>query len=216
MLLPIQRPAPIDHFLALLTPGTIIREVGVKTPLRVRIPVYVALCTSMARFTDLPEELVSNVAQRLGSDDLFSLRLTCRALSERCFHDFATGYFSERCVMLTSESLRVLISISKHPQLKKYVHGVFILTALFSAEAFDACDSYQPTTSQSKAYRFLIGDQKQMKKSKFDVAALGSSFKGLPSLSTVGIVDALRYANASTNCWGINKAIRQTGMYSRV
>lgn len=63
----------------------------------------------MARLTALPEELVSNIAQRLGSDDLFSLRLSCKTLSEKSFHDFATEYFSEKCVMFTSESLGVYV-----------------------------------------------------------------------------------------------------------
>lgn len=34
--------------------------------------------TAVSRLVTLPEELLSNIAVKLGSDDIFSLRLTCR------------------------------------------------------------------------------------------------------------------------------------------
>lgn len=51
----------------------------------------------------LPEELVSNIAVKLGSDDIFSLRLTCRDLEAKCLHEFATEYFVRKGFIFTSE-----------------------------------------------------------------------------------------------------------------
>lgn len=34
--------------------------------------------TTTSRLVTLPEELLSNIAVKLGSDDIFALRLTCR------------------------------------------------------------------------------------------------------------------------------------------
>lgn len=55
-------------------------------------------------FIKLPEELVSNIACKLGSDDLFALRLTCRDLEAKSLHEFGTEYFAAKCFIFTTEA----------------------------------------------------------------------------------------------------------------
>lgn len=99
--------------------------------------------------SDLPEELVSNVAARLGSDDAFALRLSCKALETKTFHEFATEYFTEKAVHFTTDSLQVLLEISRNTRLRKYLKEVYVVPAAFSVEAFSshrgACCSWTPS-----------------------------------------------------------------------
>lgn len=44
----------------------------------------------------LPEELLINISIKLQSDDIFSLRQTCRDIETKSLHEFAKEYFSEK------------------------------------------------------------------------------------------------------------------------
>ncbi|KAI2610421.1 hypothetical protein GGR54DRAFT_651775 [Hypoxylon sp. NC1633] len=66
----------------------------------------------------LPCELFVHAASYLSSEDLFSLRLTCRRAETFLFDAFSEEFFSDRRFMVT-ERLGCLINISKHPHLSK-------------------------------------------------------------------------------------------------
>ena len=44
----------------------------------------------------LPEELLINISIKLQSDDIFSLRQTCRDIETKSLHEFAKEYFTEK------------------------------------------------------------------------------------------------------------------------
>ena len=123
--------------------------------------------STMLRLAALPEELISNISMRLDIDDLSNLRLTCRAIETKSFFAFATEYFSGKCFMITTESLKVLVGIANSARLRKYLHDVYICTAFFSEHAFhcpNGCHNcaWQPTIRQSEAYRTYMIDQKRL------------------------------------------------------
>jgi hypothetical protein len=168
-----------------------------------------------SRLSDLPEELISNIAGRLG-DDKFALRATCRALEEKTFHEFATEHFSEKCVHFTTDSLKVLRDISSCPRLSKYVKKVFVVTALFSEQSFSCYGSHaiahwRPSVRQSEAYKFYMEDQRKLRASGDDKLMLIEAFRRLPSLKAVALIDNPDSLKDGTDYRGGNKVLRQTG-----
>lgn len=163
---------------------------------------------------DLPEELVSNIATKLCGDDKCALRLTCCALDEKSFHEFATEHFSEKCVHFTTDSLKALVGIS-HSRLAKYVKEISVVTALFSEQAFTCpgreAPHWRPTTRQSEAYRFYISDQASLRTTGHDKKMLTEAFKYLPNLKTVGFIDSDTALGPSVDYRGSRKVFRQTG-----
>jgi hypothetical protein len=49
-----------------------------------------------SRLASLPEELLSNISIKLGSDDICAFRLTCKDVEVKTGHEFAKEYFSEK------------------------------------------------------------------------------------------------------------------------
>lgn len=167
---------------------------------------------------DLPEELVSNITIRLGVDDKCALRLACRVLEVKSFHEFATEHFSEKCVHFTTDSLKPLVDIS-HSRLAKYIKEVSVVTALFSEQGF-ACPGresahWRPTVRQSEAYKFYIKDQATLRSSGQDKKMLIEAFKSLPSLKAVEFIDSETGLKPSVDYRGSRKALRQTGNCAR-
>lgn len=168
----------------------------------------------MGRILDLPEELVSNVASKLGCDDKCALRLTCRTLDERSFHEFGTEHFSEKGVHFNTDSLKTLVDIS-HSRLAKYVKEVSIVIALFSEQGF-SCPGretahWRPSVRQSEAYKFYIQDQATLRSTGNDKKMLIEAFKSLPSLKVVEFVDTETALKPSVDYRGARKIARQTG-----
>lgn len=55
-------------------------EMGASAPVS---EAEIASNTTTSRLAALPEELLSNISIKLGSDDVFSLRLTCRDIEAK-------------------------------------------------------------------------------------------------------------------------------------
>lgn len=167
------------------------------------------------KLDELPEELVSNISVRLHADDISALRLTCRALEHKSFHEFATEYFQEKCFMITTDSLKVLVAISNSEKLKGYLHHVHFMTALFSDGAFNCprgCNcAWQPSVKQKDAYRTYVYDQKQLGKTGRDKEMLLEAFTNLTSLKGVTIVDSPGALSPEVDYRGRNKVPRLTG-----
>ncbi|KAM0717223.1 hypothetical protein Q7P37_007075 [Cladosporium fusiforme] len=163
---------------------------------------------------DLPEELISNIASKLGADDKCALRLACRALDEKSFHEFASEHFAGKCVHFTTDSLKALVGIS-HSRVAKYVKEVSVITALFSEMGF-SCPGretahWTPTVRQSEAYKFYIKDQATIRTTKQDKDMLIEAFKSLPSLKTVEFIDSESVLKPHVDYRGSRKAVRETG-----
>lgn len=170
----------------------------------------------MGRLAGLPEELISNIACKLGSDDKCALRLTCRALEEKSHHEFATEHFSAKCVHFTTDSLKSLVDIS-HSRLSKYVRKVYIITALF-AESTNVCSNHpsghwHPSTREKEAYKFYVQDQVDLCRSKNDEEMLKEALKSLHSLEALILIDSELSLPHDVDYRGSNKVKRLTGMY---
>lgn len=85
----------------------------------------------------LAEEIVCNIAARLGSDDLFALRLTCTALEAKTFHEFANEYFTSKCVHFTTDSLKSLLRTTESKRLRPYLREVYVSSKMFCEDALD-------------------------------------------------------------------------------
>ena len=90
---------------------------------------------SIASLPRLPNELISEIISymiegRPGAYasklyPLYALRLTCRALYTKTFHDFTKAAFSTIFVDLSVESLDRLHGISQHPEISKKVKCIY-------------------------------------------------------------------------------------------
>lgn len=75
-------------------------------------------------FPSLAVELVELIASHLEADGLLELRLTCRDLQKKTFHQFAHRFFSSIKTDLSEESLGRIDSLSRNEDLRPYVHGL--------------------------------------------------------------------------------------------
>ena len=170
----------------------------------------------MVDIVHLPEELVQNIASWLGSDGKFSLRLTCRDLESKSRHEFASAHFSKKCVQFTTDSLEVLVEISKS-RLSKYVREVFAIAALFTDQCFVQPINHGaglwPDERQAHAYRNYVKDQASLRRSGGDLVMLTEAFKSFQCLKTVGLVDSEDRLEAGTDYRGGRKVPRVTGQY---
>ncbi|KAF3401906.1 hypothetical protein F1880_009914 [Penicillium rolfsii] len=75
-------------------------------------------------FPSLAVELVELIAGHLEPEGLLELRLTCRDLQKKTFHQFAHRFFSSIKTDLSEESLGHIDALSRHEGLRPYVHGL--------------------------------------------------------------------------------------------
>jgi hypothetical protein len=170
----------------------------------------------MTNIVHLPEELVQNIAGWLGSDDKFSLRLTCHALDHKSLHEFASEHFSKKCVQFTTDSLQVLVEIAKS-RMGEYVREISVIAALFTNLSFTRLSlesaAWRPNKRQKAAYRNYVRDQTFLRRSGGDLAMLIEAFNLLPKLKMVGLVDSEDRLRAGTDYRGGRKVPRLTGQY---
>lgn len=169
-----------------------------------------------SRLATLPEELLSQVAVKLGSDDIAALRLTCKDVEAKSLHEFATEYFAAKCFMFTTDSLKVLANIANSNKLRRFLKDVFLITATFpesplQCEGRSGC-LWSPTVRQREAYHFYMQDQKKLQESEKDKRFLVDAFKNLPELRGLRIVDAPSSLPAGVECRGLNKFRRTTSI----
>lgn len=86
---------------------------------------------SKIRLDGLPTETMTNVADRLGSDDLFALRATCKQIEAKTFHVFSTTHFTAKCIHMTTDSLKALLAMSQSKRLNSFVKTVWISVKRF-------------------------------------------------------------------------------------
>lgn len=164
--------------------------------------------------SELPEELISNIACRLDSDDKFALRLTCRALDEKSFHEFAAEHFSKKCVHFTTDSLQSIVDIS-HSRLARNVKELSIITALF-LEQDHGCPAghkshWKPTVRQSEAHKFYAQDQLALRTTGRDKEMLTEALKSFSALKSISLIDSEKGLSAEADYRGSRKARRRTG-----
>ncbi|CAK3884804.1 Hypothetical predicted protein [Lecanosticta acicola] len=167
-----------------------------------------------SRLATLPEELLSSIAVKLGCDDICHLRLTCRDVEAKSQHEFAMEYFSAKCFMFTTESLKVLVNIAHSPKLRRYLKQVYFITVVFPESPLH-CRSgchWSPSIRNREAYRFYVDDKQRLQDLGQDRRFLVEAFKNLPELTTLCIVDAPSSLPENAECRGLNKFRRTTTM----
>ncbi|KJX95696.1 hypothetical protein TI39_contig1444g00001, partial [Zymoseptoria brevis] len=169
---------------------------------------------SPSALATLPEELLTNISCKLGSDDLFALRQTCRSIEAKTFHDFATEYFSAKGFMFSTESLKVLINIAKHPKLKEYLKELWFITAYFPRGTLHCgmgkCCHWQPTVRQREAFIFYVEDQERLQIQGDDKRLITVALTLLPAVRRLSIVDHTTAIPARAECRGLQKVSRTT------
>ena len=128
----------------------------------------------MFRILDLPPELIGNVCDYVGRYDLQRLRLSCKALKAHSITSFGTRFFDHLIAFLHPLSLGVLLEISRHTDLSKFVKRITI-----SGEKLRRC-----TTKNDE---LLLSMQTTMGKSGLDILMLTEIFKSLHNLASAQI-----------------------------
>ncbi|KAF2636247.1 hypothetical protein P280DRAFT_553044 [Massarina eburnea CBS 473.64] len=158
------------------------------------------------------ELLVHIIATYLSTKDLGALRLSSKYFETALFNTFAKEFFTKKQFMLTTPSLEVLIAISKHAALSKFVKHVII-----GIETYDHPTAHIPSAAAFWAYRHGWADQTNLFNTGRDRLMLAQAFRNLPNLTTLGIrdYDATGRVRDDNNRWrsyGAPTAERETGI----
>ncbi|KAK5111207.1 hypothetical protein LTR62_005235 [Meristemomyces frigidus] len=79
----------------------------------------------MTNITDLPSELIAGIVAFLDDNDVFHARLAARLIERSSSSHFGKRFFRKKGYMLTTPSLNILASISKHNDLRKFVQHIW-------------------------------------------------------------------------------------------
>ncbi|KAF1848664.1 uncharacterized protein K460DRAFT_259883, partial [Cucurbitaria berberidis CBS 394.84] len=129
------------------------------------------------RILALPAELISSVCAFLEDDDLVNIRCVCRVLKAHSTTAFGTRFFCHLIAILHPTSLAVLLELSRHEILSKYVRKVTISGELLGHSIF-------PLQTDMPSHLSL---QKSIENSGLDYLILLEAFKALQNLEVVGI-----------------------------
>jgi hypothetical protein len=141
--------------------------------------------------TDLPTELLVDIAELSDAVDLPSLRFTCRQLRDAVDDTFIKAFFTKRVHSCTKKSLQALCDITAHPQLITKLESVAIVIN-------DVCEHHHPDfddpfiRSPWQDYREselglrlakerYDAQQKILRESGLDVSLLTEAFENLSS-----------------------------------
>jgi len=136
------------------------------------------------RILDLPPELVEGIAENLDDQGLISVRKVCRALRRHSTKAFGTRFFSHLITILHPTSLAILLELSRHSVLSKFVRKVTI-----SGERLG--HSIQVMHTDMRPHYAL---QKSIENSGLDNVILTEAFRALKNLKVIQ-VDNCSYHN---------------------
>lgn len=144
----------------------------------------------MARLTNLPTELVEQVAENLRGAESLQLRLVCRDLDSKLLHTIIGRSFTELTLMLSNlQSLRRVLNISRHPLYKQKVKRLVVLIDEYvqykvgdrDRRAHELPASETPAhernqralrRNQRQIYADLLKDQQTVRTAELDVSML--------------------------------------------
>jgi hypothetical protein len=131
------------------------------------------------RILDLPPELVEQVFEHVKEDQpykLLQIRLVCRAFRHHSLVAFGTAYFEHVVAILHPLSLTILLEISSHPQLSKFVRKVTISDECIGGNIF------MSDLQEEEKHENL---QTSMQRSGMDRLILAEIFRNLKWLTNV-------------------------------
>ncbi|KAF1835860.1 hypothetical protein BDW02DRAFT_267203 [Decorospora gaudefroyi] len=165
----------------------------------------------MASLLTIPLELLVAVSAYLPTEDLGSLRLTCKQVEKSLYEWFSKEFFTKKQFMLTHKSLQALIDISRHASFSKKLTHVIIATDMYEHVPLRFRD-------EDSATRYVTGyeEQKTLLSLGMDREMLTEAFQRLENLTTVGIRDfnahnRFRDGKGWTS-WGSTTVYRETGI----
>jgi len=80
----------------------------------------------MGDLLKFPVEIIQLVADQTTTQDLGSLRLTCKVIEKILFDRFATEFFAVRQICLHPISVQNLVDISNHPEFSKAIRKLIV------------------------------------------------------------------------------------------
>ncbi|OTB04101.1 hypothetical protein M426DRAFT_321197 [Hypoxylon sp. CI-4A] len=176
----------------------------------------------------LPCELLVHMASYLSTDDLCSLRLTCRRVERFLFDGFAEEFFSDRRFMVIGSSLECLVNIAKHAELSKRLSKLTIgLDRLYSADAAEGARGRNyavyngPGAKGIDPHKLeeLFSEQNWLLASGDFQLLLGEALENLPNVVDISIRDAnvvrstcRPESNQHLVSYGVTEICRQTGV----
>ncbi|KAI0574728.1 PepP Xaa-Pro aminopeptidase [Pyrenophora tritici-repentis] len=168
----------------------------------------------MASLLSIPLELLVAVSAYLPTEDLGSLRLTCKQTEKSLYEWFSKEFFTKKQFMLTYTSLQALVDISNHVSFSKKLAHVIIGVNVYEEMPLRFRDS-------SAAERYIQGyeDQQTLTSTGLDREMLTCAFERLENLTTVGIRNfdsASRVRDGkSWGSWGATTVYKETGIQLR-
>ena len=142
-------------------------------------PSYAAVRPSTFRILDLPAELIGTICDYVEQSDLSEMRLACMALKPHSITSFGTRIFNHLIVVLHPFSLDIVLEISRHAELSKFVKRVSV-----SGEHIK-----RRITDHDK---MLYDMQASMEKSGQDTLILDEAFQNFQDLRSV-MIDTISY-----------------------
>ncbi|QIW99448.1 hypothetical protein AMS68_004966 [Peltaster fructicola] len=145
----------------------------------------------------LPPELISQIVTLLPRSDILVVRQTSKYIESSSFDHFAHLFFRKRGFMITTESLNVLTSISRHHGLCKHVQHLWFNPDCFTFvnNPFWTLDSddeeptprYEDQMRRARLFDEYVHDHWDLLYSSRLQEILAEVFKSLPMLRTVGM-----------------------------
>ena len=128
----------------------------------------------MAKLLNLPSELIAQIFEYLEDQDVLAARQSSRQVEKASFSHFGKRFFRKTGYMITSPSLDVLKSVSKHEELRKYPQHVWFNPDCFTFYPRPDCwcsedecasedDMSEPVASSERSKR--LDDQSKAKHS---------------------------------------------------
>ncbi|KAJ9160680.1 hypothetical protein NKR19_g3057 [Coniochaeta hoffmannii] len=153
----------------------------------------------------IPVEILEGIASYLSGNDFGALRLTCKAVEQMLFDQFARQFFREMKFLMPGfrcpSSLRTLAEIAAHPTLSKSLQHVTLTTNPQVSWQFPLDDSFGRLP---RAYPGSVLDLKPTDDFGHGFGAAGDDrpilagiFSGLANLKTVSMRDT-----SLENSWG--------------
>jgi hypothetical protein len=139
---------------------------------------------SASRLVHIPLEVLLRITYLISTNDLSSVRLTCKALEGSLFNFFSHEFFRKKQFMVSSYSLQALVDIAKHPTLSPCLKHVIIGTDRLQRGAFNVLDD-----GQRRQADFALADHMNLLVTGGLRDMLAEAFGNLPNLETVDIRD---------------------------
>nr|POE56718.1 hypothetical protein CFP56_33690 [Quercus suber] len=165
---------------------------------------------TLARFQDLPAELIAQIVGHLPDEDARTIRLTSSYIERASMTYFGKHFFRKKGFMITSPSLKVLCNVASHRDLSRYVEHIWFNPDCFlfappdcaPEEIYDDGEEYDDEGNGIRynveslssgdrarwtAYRCVLDDHRHLMLADHLEQQLTSALRGFPKLEVIGM-----------------------------